>query len=258
MKHIIKNVAVATITLVLFSAPVVHAQAKKMDIVDTAVKAGNFTILAKALTAAGLVDALKSDGPFTVFAPTDEAFMRLPKGTIQDLLKPKNKEKLIEILKYHVVAGNVPGSTAVTIKEAEALNGQKLNIAFKNAALYLNDAKVIATDIKTSNGVIHVIDTVLIPETAKSDSLTLACEKILIGAVDVGVDLFNNGDKDACEKVYKLAVLSVASINPPSLTASDLKVLREALAKVEKSKDSKNNSWTLRKAIDSTMVSLFD
>jgi len=237
----------------------VSAQAApKQDIVDTAVKAGNFTILAKALKAAGLVSALKSDGPFTVFAPTDEAFMRLPKGTIASLLKPENKDQLIEILKYHVVVGKVDGATAVTLKEAKALNGEKLAIQFRNAALFLNDSKVVATDIQTSNGVIHVIDSVLLPPTAKSDSQTMACEKILTDAVDVGVDLFNNGDTKSCATIYNMAVRAIVNIKPPSLDASELKVLEDALAKVAGEKDSRTNAWTLRYAMNATMKNLFD
>jgi uncharacterized surface protein with fasciclin (FAS1) repeats len=135
----------------------------KKDIVDTAVAAGSFKTLAAALGAADLVGALKGDGPFTVFAPTDEAFAKLPAGTVEMLLKPENKAKLVDILTYHVVAANVPAATAVTLTEATALNKKKIKLGLRGDALYLNDSKVIKTDIMCTNGVIHVIDTVLMP-----------------------------------------------------------------------------------------------
>jgi uncharacterized surface protein with fasciclin (FAS1) repeats len=139
--------------------------AKPVDIVDTAVAAGSFKTLAAALTAAGLVDTLKGAGPFTVFAPTDEAFAKLPKGTLEDLLKPENKEKLAGILKYHVVSGKVAAADVVKLKDAKTVNGQNVTIEVKGADVMLNGTtKVTKTDIMASNGVIHVIDTVLLPK----------------------------------------------------------------------------------------------
>lgn len=150
------------------SATIVSADhhAKPMasaDIVDTAVAAGQFKTLAAALGAADLVSALKGDGPFTVFAPTDDAFAKLPPGTVESLLKPENKAKLAQVLTYHVVAAKVPASVAVTLDEAETLSGETLAISRRGGDLFLNDAKVIKTDIMTSNGIIHVIDSVLLP-----------------------------------------------------------------------------------------------
>jgi uncharacterized surface protein with fasciclin (FAS1) repeats len=136
-----------------------HAKASK-DIVDTAVAAGSFKILVAAVKAAGLVDALKSKGPLTVFAPTDEAFGKLPKGTVEALLA--DKDKLAAILKYHVVAGKVLAADAAKLDSAKTLQGGTLKIDATNG-VKINDAKVVAADIVTSNGVIHVIDTVLIP-----------------------------------------------------------------------------------------------
>ena len=139
-----------------------HKEGKKakMDIVDTAVAAGSF----KALGAADLVETMKGKGPFTVFAPTDAAFAKLPKGTVETLLKPENKAKLIAILTYHVVSGKVMAKTAVTLKKATALNKKDIALAVKDGALTLNgSAKVVKADIKCSNGVIHVIDSVILP-----------------------------------------------------------------------------------------------
>ncbi len=134
------------------------------DIVDTAVSAGQFNTLAAALQAAGLVDALKGDGPFTVFAPTDAAFAKLPEGTVDDLLKSENRDKLKAILTYHVVAGKVMAADVVKLTEAKTLQGQKIAIAIKDGKVVLNgSATVAAADVKASNGVIHVIDTVILP-----------------------------------------------------------------------------------------------
>ena len=133
------------------------------DIVDTAVGAGQFNTLAAALGAADLVETLKGPGPFTVFAPTDEAFAALPAGTVDELLKPENKAKLAAILTYHVVAGKVMASDVVNLSEADSVGGPKLKITTDAGKVQINDANVTTADIETSNGVIHVIDKVLIP-----------------------------------------------------------------------------------------------
>jgi transforming growth factor-beta-induced protein len=151
---------------------------KLSDIVDTAVADGRFTTLVAAVQAAGLVDTLKSEGPFTVFAPTDEAFAKLPAGTVEDLLKPENIETLKNILLYHVVPGKVMATDAGALdgKMADtALADNPLNISVKDGKVYLNDnAEVVITDIETTNGVIHVIDTVLLPEEKLSDIVDTA------------------------------------------------------------------------------------
>ncbi len=140
-------------------------QGPKRDIVDTAVNAGQFTILAKALTEAGLLEALKGEGPFTVFAPTDEAFGKLPEGTVEMLLKPENKKLLVSILTYHVVPGKVTAEKVVKLDNAGTLNGQRVDIKTRDGKVSVDGANVIATDVMASNGVIHVIDTVIMPET---------------------------------------------------------------------------------------------
>ncbi len=133
------------------------------DIVDTAVAAGSFKTLAAALTAAGLVETLKGEGPFTVFAPTDEAFAKLPAGTVESLLLPENREKLISILTYHVVSGRVLASDVVKLKSAKTVNGKEARIKLSDKGVMVDAAKVLATDIEASNGVIHVIDSVILP-----------------------------------------------------------------------------------------------
>jgi uncharacterized surface protein with fasciclin (FAS1) repeats len=150
MSFRIANLAVAVLALTVLGLTVgsTIARAAEKDIVDTAVSAGQFKTLAGALDAAGLVETLKSDGPFTVFAPTDEAFAKLPAGTLENLLKPENKDQLVAILTYHVVPGK---------------NGKMVDIKVKDDTVMVNDAKVTKTDIVASNGVIHVIDTVILP-----------------------------------------------------------------------------------------------
>lgn len=151
----------------------VEASAQK-DIVATAVEAGNFTTLARALGAAGLVEALQGEGPFTVFAPTDEAFAALPDGVLASLLEPENKGKLQNILKYHVVAGSLPAAKVVKAKHADTLAGQRVDITLKGDAVMVDGASVTATDIRCSNGIIHVIDQVILP--ADKDILATAKE----------------------------------------------------------------------------------
>lgn len=135
----------------------------KMDIVDTAVSAEDFDTLVTAIKAANIVETLKGEGPFTVFAPTDEAFAKLPHGTLDDLLKPQNKAKLASILTYHVVPGKVMASDVVKLSHAKTVNGKSVNIKVIGGTVMIDNAKVIKTDIKCSNGVIHVIDAVILP-----------------------------------------------------------------------------------------------
>jgi uncharacterized surface protein with fasciclin (FAS1) repeats len=153
----------AVAVLVPFSAQP-RVQAQSQDIVDTAVGAGSFKTLAAALKAAGLIDTLKGKGPFTVFAPTDDAFAKLPAGTVEDLLKPENKAKLTAILTYHVVAGKVMAADVVKLKNAKTVNGKSVQIMVEGGTVMVDNAKVVKTDIGASNGVIHVIDTVLLPK----------------------------------------------------------------------------------------------
>ncbi len=137
----------------------------QFDIVDTALSAGNFSTLAAALGAAGLIEALRTEGPFTVFAPTDDAFAKIPPQALSDLLRPENKDKLTAILTYHVVPGRVTAHEIANLNSATTLQGQTVKIS-KQDGVKINDAKVIAPDVEATNGLIHVIDSVLMPATA--------------------------------------------------------------------------------------------
>jgi uncharacterized surface protein with fasciclin (FAS1) repeats len=142
-------------------------KAESKDIVDTAVGAGSFKTLVAAVQAAGLVETLKGAGPFTVFAPTDEAFAKLPAGTVETLLKPENKDKLVAVLTYHVVPGKVLAADVVKLTEAPTVQGSKAKVKVANGTVMIDGAKVVKTDIETSNGVIHVIDAVILPPEKK-------------------------------------------------------------------------------------------
>ena len=161
-KMVVGAMAAVAVTLVTASAiRATEAQAK--DIVETAVAAGSFKTLATALEAAGLVGTLQGAGPFTVFAPTDEAFAKLPAGTVESLLKPENKAKLQRILTYHVVAGKVMATDVLKMRTAKAVSGDSITISTPGGGVKVDNANVVKTDIAASNGVIHVIDAVILP-----------------------------------------------------------------------------------------------
>ena len=158
--RILALAALLTPTLPL---PMAQAADKPRDIVAVASSAGSFKTLVAALKAAGLVETLQGKGPFTVFAPTDDAFAKLPAGTVEELLEPENKEKLVAILTYHVVPGKVMAADVKTMK-AKTVNGKELSIKVEYGKVTVDNAKVIKTDVAASNGVIHVIDTVVLPK----------------------------------------------------------------------------------------------
>jgi uncharacterized surface protein with fasciclin (FAS1) repeats len=158
------KIALAGLALSLSLAGAATAESMPdKDIVDTAVSAGSFKTLVAAVQAAGLVDVLKSEGPLTVFAPTDDAFAKLPAGTVENLLKPENKEKLVAVLTYHVVPGRVTSDKVGSLSSAKTVNGQELRISTKDGGVMIDDARVTAVDIATTNGIIHVIDSVILP-----------------------------------------------------------------------------------------------
>ena len=161
MKSLVMRVAVGVVMALTLGGSL-YAQGK--DIVDTAVGAGQFNTLAAALKAAGLVNTLKGAGPFTVFAPTDAAFAKLPKGTVEELLKPENKAKLTAILTYHVVPGKVMAADVVKVSDAKTVQGGSIKVHAAGGKVTVDNANVVKTDVAASNGVIHVIDTVLMPK----------------------------------------------------------------------------------------------
>ncbi len=174
------------------------ANAAEKDIVTTAVEAGSFKTLAAALKAGGLVETLQGKGPFTVFAPTDEAFSKLPAGTVESLLKPENKSQLVSVLTYHVVSGKVAAAQVVKLNAAETVNGQRVNINVEGDKVRVDQATVVTTDIQCSNGIIHVIDQVILPS---ADNIPATADKagtfqtLLAAAKAAGLVEVLSGDK---------------------------------------------------------------
>ncbi|MCC4784406.1 fasciclin [Vibrio splendidus] len=164
LNHLSKTLSVLVATLLFTAFAHANHHEMKKDIVDVAAENGSFTTLVAAVKAAGLVDTLKGDGPFTVFAPTDEAFAALPEGTVEMLLKPENKDKLVAILTYHVVPGKIMAAEVMKLSSAETVQGEAVMVAIDDGNVMINKAKVVIPDVKASNGVIHVIDAVLLPK----------------------------------------------------------------------------------------------
>ena len=221
------------------------------DIVDTAVAAGQFKTLVAAVKAAGLVEPLKGEGPLTVFAPNDEAFAKLPQGTVENLLRPENRDQLRAVLSYHVVAGEI----FLRTQSAATLQGQSLTI--KTAGAFdVNGANVIAADIMASNGVIHVIDSVLIPPAAKLTPRE-AARAVIELAIRRGVPLFNAGQASACAAIYEVAVESLLGSHTNALSDEDRSTLRNALREMRGDEQNpRRQAWTLRRALDTAYASL--
>jgi len=230
--------------------------APKKDIVDTAVGAGSFKTLVAAVKAAGLVDTLKGEGPFTVFAPTDEAFAKLPKGTVESLLKPENKKKLAAILTYHVVAGKVKAKKAAKLDSAKTVNGAEFTIKPSGDTLLINKSKVVKADIKTSNGIIHVIDAVLIPSDCKKTSGKAGkTHEIIKHAIHKGVPLFNSGHHSKTAMIYMHAGKEILGQCSSSACPVAAKTIKTALHKASSEHCSTSQAWIMRRAFDHVLAS---
>lgn len=227
----------------LLSLMIVNAS----DIVEVADRSGKFKVLLTAANKAGLVEALKSEGPLTVLAPTDEAFAKLPKGVLSELLKPENKEKLASILKYHVIPSKVDARKIASLEVAVTLQGGELPISIKNGRLTAGPANITGTDIMASNGIIHIVDQVLLPpEESPGEKLA----KLIEEAVEAGAPLYNKGQQEACAVIYKMAVKSLSIAGKEVLSKESLKLLENALNRIEHSKSASSKAWTLRGALD--------
>ncbi len=242
---------IASFSTLLMLASVLSAAPKK-DIVDTAVGAGSFKTLVAAVKAAGLVDTLKGDGPFTVFAPTDAAFGKLSKCTLDSLLKPENKHKLAAILTYHVVPGKVKAKKAAKLDSAKTVNGAEITIKPSGKSLMINNAKVVKADIKTSNGIIHVIDTVLIPEAKKVAGNT---NHIIKQAIHEGVPMFNSGHHAQTAALYMKAGKEILGQCSSSVCPASAKTIKTALHKASAEHCPTSQAWIMRKAFDHVLAS---
>ncbi len=227
------------------------------NIVATAEKAGTFKTLIAAAKAAGLAGALTGETDLTVFAPTDEAFSKLPEGTVADLLKPENKSKLAGILKYHVVAGRVYSEDALKAKAAKTLQGSSVAIAVKDGKATVGGANLVATDINASNGVIHVVDSVLLPPAPKKVS-SLDAQKMIIGAITAGSQTYNAGHHAACAQIYMTTASSLVN-SSNDLPAGVVTSLQKVMTEAQHTTCSTERAWTLRHGLDhayGTMVSM--
>jgi len=220
------------------------------DIVETAVAAGQFKTLVAAVRAAGLIEALKGKGPLTVFAPSDDAFAKLPKGTVDKLLQPENRDELGALLAYHVV----PMKILLGTQSPATLQGQSVTIR-TSGSFQVNGANVIAADIAASNGVIHIIDSVLMSPLEKLTPREAAREVIDL-AVKRGVPLFNAGQHSACAAIYEVATDSLLKSHTNALGDKDNSTLRKALREMRDEEDPRQQAWTLRRALDAVYESL--
>ena len=218
------------------------------NIVATASKAGAFKTLLTAAKAAGLAEALSGKGPFTVFAPTDEAFAKLPAGTVASLLKPENKSQLAAILKYHVVAGRVYSEDAVAAKKARTLEGSNVNISVSGGQAKVNDANLVATDLDASNGVIHVIDSVILPPEKKKVGAAEA-RQMIEHAIARGAKTYNAGHHKACAEIYMTTMREMIQ-NGDQMPEEILTNMKHVLTKAGHTTCPKQASWDLRHGLD--------
>ena len=217
------------------------------DIPATAEKAGSFKTLLAALDAAGLSEALAGKGPFTVFAPTDDAFAKLPAGTVETLLLPENRAKLAAILKYHVVEGRVYASDALAAGKAKTLQGGQLTIVAKGKAAKVNEANLVLTDLDAANGVIHVIDSVLLPPEKQAG---VDPRQVIESAISQGAPLYNSGHQAECAKIYMATARHLLGSGHYAAGGSTSHTLQTALMTSEQSTCSATQAWTMRQALE--------
>lgn len=246
----ILSIILLTTTLVT-PATAGHHGKMQLDIVDTAVDAGTFNTLIAAAKAAGLVGALKGDGPLTVFAPTDDAFSALPAGTIESLLKPENKNQLANILKFHVIAGKVGSAALNDGVLLETLAGIDASISKTEGGFNIENARIIATDIDTSNGVVHVIDRVILPpaQMSRRDAV-----HVIAMTIDRGVPMFNRGNANGTVAVYMAATDKLIRFG--GLDAEERARLQTGLNAAASARSSNAAAWELRYALDDVSASL--
>lgn len=214
---------------------------EERTLVEIAASNKSFRTLVAAVEAADLTDALSGDGPFTVLAPTDAAFAKLPRGALANLLKPENKQKLIQILKYHVIAGRASAAEAIVLRNAKTLLGKEVNFEYSGGRLRVQGAHVVLADVFGRNGVIHAIDTVLLPPDAATERAA-AIPALLELAIERGATLFNDGQVEACAAIYEVAAAGAIAAGSEHAPA-----LREAMAVKSSARD---RAWALRRVFD--------
>lgn len=241
------------LSLAVVVASVMAGPARSADIVDTAVGAGSFKTLVAAVKAAGLVETLKGDGPFTVFAPTDEAFAKIPSSTLGELLKPENKAKLQSILTYHVVPGKVLAGDVLNVAEAGTVQGSPAKFG-----LTIQGANIIKTDIVCDNGVIHVIDAVIMPPTKKMPTNVQAVShsprRMIETAIAEGSHLYNSGHPCECANLYTKTMTTLWKVE--TMPAGLRTHINDTLESANHTASSDQRAWVLRRGLDSLYRSL--
>lgn len=221
-------------------------------LVDVAKAAGQFKTLLAAAAAADLVGVLSGDGPLTILAPTDDAFAKLPAGAVDALLLPENRDQLVAILKNHVIAGRVTLANALSAREAASLQGSKIAFKFEDGRILVGKAAMLQSDIVATNGVIHVIDQVLIPETKISQPLSPS--ELIELAIDRGVPVFNHGNVAECVAIYEITVEALRGMD--AVPEKSRIVLASAIMAARTETSPRNRAWILREALDGTWKSL--
>ena len=224
---------------------------KADNIVNVASNAGNFNTLLKATVEADLANTLSEDGPFTVFAPTDSAFEKLPDEIIISLLKKENKDKLVSILKFHVIAGKYP-SDKLPLLPLKTLNGQDVNFKVDEGNILINGAKVLKANIKASNGIIHVIDSVLTPPKSISEA---SAKGIIVRGIQMGVPQFNHGNHSACADIYEISLRSLLMLPNAKLSKANRKLVSNSLLRLSEMDSSTEKAWEARSTFDKLMLS---
>ncbi len=222
------------------------------NIPETAAQAGTFNTLLAAAKAAGLVDALSGKGPLTVFAPTDDAFSKLPAGTVENLLKPENKAKLASILKYHVVSGRVFAADAIKAGSATTLQGLRITVSYGAGGVKINDAQVITPDLETTNGVIHVIDSVILPKELTAQD----ARGMIENAIATGSQMFNQHDHAGCAAIYSSTLQQIMTSRPGTITDTEATTLAQRMDESLNTHDSTQRAWKLRHALENAYSAL--
>ena len=236
--------------------------APKNDIASVAKRAGQFNTLLAAIEAAGLGDALSGDSPLTILAPTDAAFKALPKGTVEALLKPENRDKLREILMLHAVSGKISAGDALNAKSAKSLSGETLAFGIDEGKLKVNDATILKTDIVCDNGVIHVIDAVLLPRQTKQDGddgpgdAAMSPAERIEAAIQQGVPVFNQGDHAKCVAIYQECLMAMAK--DERLDPAIRRAMRDFVERASKLDSDTARAWMLRSGLDHVYTALVD
>jgi transforming growth factor-beta-induced protein len=215
-------------------------------------QAGTFKTLLAAATAAGLVDVLNSDGPFTVFAPTDEAFAQLPEGTVESLLRPENKDRLVDVLKYHVLSGRIYSEQAADAGRASTLQGQTVETSVTAEGLRINEAQVVRADLDTANGVVHVIDAVLLPESMSPRQAM----SVITDAINRGVPIYNRGHHSQCADIYMQACQTIVNSGSSQMPEHLMTTMTRAMDRARHMHHSGSRAWALRHAMDSALSGL--